>query len=342
MSIPVPPRVVRRVFCHPIQAVLALATLLVLGIATGLALVIQLPGRRRRLVRVLIMLAAAVAADLSVIVGAWRLWLTHRLGRRSTELWQTDHVELIGRVLHRVEQTAERVAGLRLNVTVDPSLADESAPLLVLARHAGVGDSPLIAYLLTYRLGRVPRVLLKRFLLWDAAIDLVLGRLGAHFLPPRRVGSAERERGLQDFVAATGAGDALLLFPEGRNWTPSRWRAQVAEAGEDEADWMRAHPAVLPPRAGGAARLLDIRPGLRCVLAAQRGLEGLHSVRSIWSGVPLRQPVEVTLSLVRPPSSSALQPWLLEQWAQIDEWTREQWTQVISASDDPTGAPSPT
>lgn len=340
MSIPVPPRIVRRTICHPIQVVLAIATLLALAACTGVALILQSLGKRRRFVRVLIMLAAAVAADLSVVVGAWRLWLVHRIGRRPADRWQADHVDLVGRVLHRVEQTAERVAGLRLNVTVDPALVDEPAPLLVLARHAGVGDSPLIAYLLTYRLGRVPRVLLKRFLLWDAAIDLVLGRLGAHFLPPRRVGADERDRGLRDFVAATEPGDALLLFPEGRNWTPPRWRAQVAKATGDEADWMRAHPAVLPPRSGGAARLLAIRPGLRCVLAAQRGLEGLHSVRSIWSSVPLRQPVEVTLSLIQPPSPSALQPWLLDQWAQVDEWTRERWTQVTTASGDATAAPS--
>ncbi|RNI17730.1 1-acyl-sn-glycerol-3-phosphate acyltransferase [Flexivirga caeni] len=342
MTIPVPPRIVRRVICHPLQIVLGVAALLVLSIATGIAFVIQLPGRRRRLVRVLAMLTATVLADLTIILGAWRLWCAHRVRRRRAETWEHDHVELIGRTLHRVVRVAERVAGLRLVVTIDPQLPDEPAPLLVLSRHAGLGDSPLIAYLLTHELGRVPRVLLKRFLLWDAAVDLVLGRLGAYFLPPQRVSPEERDARLREFADQSRDRDALLLFPEGRNWTPHRWRAQLAECSGAEADWIRAHPAVLPPRAGGASRVLELRPDVCTAVAAQRGLDPLHSVRSIWAHLPLREPVEVTVRRADPPAPGDVEPWLFDMWGCIDDWTRARRPATDGlASDDPTGAVFP-
>ena len=49
-----------------------------------------------------------------------------------------------------------------------------------------------------------------------------------------------------------------MIFPEGANWTPSRWRRgirrlELADRG-DLADRAREMPNVLPPRPGGALR----------------------------------------------------------------------------------------
>nr|WP_246242690.1 1-acyl-sn-glycerol-3-phosphate acyltransferase [Flexivirga aerilata] len=212
---------------------------------------------------------------------------------------------------------------IRLLIDIDPRTRTYDAGLLVLSRHAGLGDSPLIAYVLTHHLRREPRVLLKRFLLWDAAVDLVLTRLDAHFLPSRRVDREESSRRLVEFAQSIDADDdALLLFPEGRNWTPARWEAQLAQASDDEARWMRQHPSVLPPRSGGLRRLLAARPGLPLVVAAHRGLEGFNSVRTIWQGVPLDGTVEVRLRMHPAPPDDQTHQWLHDRWGEIDAWDR--------------------
>ncbi|WP_211841603.1 1-acyl-sn-glycerol-3-phosphate acyltransferase [Rudaeicoccus suwonensis] len=333
-----PPRIVRRVLLHPIQMIVGMVLLVVLLVASLVTSLLELPTARKRLTRVLLTMATVIGVDLSVVAGAWWLWLRAAVRDRSrpggSEGWRSDHVALLGRALSRAVACTERILRLRLNVDIDDAVQTHTGPLLVLTRHGGVGDSPLVAMLITTRLHRAPRVVLKRWLQWDAAIDLVLGRLGAYFLPSHRMSQDRREAELAAFARGINRDDdAVLLFPEGRNWTPDRWKDAVADADGDEATWMRTHPTVLPPHAGGASLFLQESPDLQVVIAAHRGLELLNSVSTVWRGIPLTEPVQIRLRTSNAPTDhDALEQWLRVRWAAIDRWTR-------AGSDESTGEP---
>ena len=69
----------------------------------------------------------------------------------------------------------------------------DGGPLLVLARHAGPGDSFALVELLLSRYGRRPRIVLKEDLLWDPGLDVLLSRLVG--LLPARAGRRRRGTG---------------------------------------------------------------------------------------------------------------------------------------------------
>ncbi|WP_392426243.1 1-acyl-sn-glycerol-3-phosphate acyltransferase [Barrientosiimonas humi] len=335
MSVPVPPLVVRRVLRDPLWPVLLGALALLLGLLALPLLVLEPWRRRNRALRLVRLAVAGIAADLGILLGCWWLWLRHPPWRRDPVAWREQHTALLDRRLTTVLQVAERTVGLQLRTDIPPVVARTPHPLLVLSRHIGSGDSLLVAYLVAHTFGRTPRVMLKRFLLWDAAADLLLNRLGSYFLPPRRVNVAERDRRLEAFARSLDAHDALILFPEGGNWSPRRHAASIewAEQNGNPAlqEWIRDHPRVLVPRAKGTQQMLEDSPDLVPVIIAHHGLDRTGSLGQIWRAVPLAHPVDVVVRVVDRPRSSDLEVvdlWLREHWSQIDRWAGELATAV--------------
>ncbi len=74
-------------------------------------------------------------------------------------------------------------------------------------------------------------------------------------LPPRLV---------RRLAAGLDHRGALVIFPEGGNWTPVRWRRAVArlrrQRRHDLAERAVAMPNVLPPRVGGALAAIAACP----------------------------------------------------------------------------------
>ena len=54
-----------------------------------------------------------------------------------------------------------------------------------MSRHAGPGDSMLLVDALANGYLRRPRIVLKDFLQWDPAVDVILNRLPTSFVPHR-------------------------------------------------------------------------------------------------------------------------------------------------------------
>ncbi|REF30892.1 1-acyl-sn-glycerol-3-phosphate acyltransferase [Calidifontibacter indicus] len=192
--------------------------------------------------------------------------------RRDEQEWQARHVLVLGQELHRFVLAADRLVSLDLRVKVPT--ADPSRPVLLLARHAGPGDSLLMAYVITHDLLRIPRIVLKRALLWDPAMDLCLARLDAYFIGPG-LPREERDRQLREFAEHVQVGDATLLFPKGRNWTPGRHAEEFSEAVEDgeleRAHWLKRNPRVLSPRSTVVRRMLAARPDSQVMIAGPPG-----------------------------------------------------------------------
>ena len=115
-------------------------------------------------------------------------------------------------------------------------------------------------------------------------------RAAAVLLHPTRrrqgAGAARRAR-----PARCAADDAILLFPEGGNWTPGRHSRAIArllhsgrrQAAADAAE----NRNVLPPQPTGMLACLAGRPDLTVAVVAHTGLEDLVSPALIWRALPV-------------------------------------------------------
>ncbi|HLH46499.1 MAG TPA: 1-acyl-sn-glycerol-3-phosphate acyltransferase [Acidimicrobiales bacterium] len=329
--VPIPPRRLRRAL-SPITV--GLVVLLALGCAVG-AVVGLVPAafRRTRLLRFTAFGCAYCVIELMALGAAGFAWLrrphagSFQVG--SDEAWTAANRRILATALRRILAVGRSLVGFEvvLAAAPEPEQLTAPAPLLVLARHAGPGDSFALAHLLLNRYGRGVRIVLKEALVVDPALDVLLHRLGSCFLP---AGADDREERMADTARRVGPGDTLLLFPEGSNWTPGRrLRAihRLRSGGQQRAARAAAlMEHVLPPRPAGLDAVLSSRPDLAVVVVAHAGLDELVTPRAIWAAVPFRQPMTVRAWPVPPPPppGPARRDWLEAEWAVVDEWVAGQ------------------
>lgn len=322
----VPPRVVRR----PLQVVtvLVVGALVVCTLPVTVplaALAALLPPVRSRALRVLAYAVVGVALELLGLLAAGALWLVGRAGDVAL------HYEVLRALLDEAVRFARLLLGLRL-VTDDLgwSPLDDGVPgstnaMLVLSRHAGPGDSLLLVQTLLDRDHlRRPRVVLKELLRLDPLVDLYLGRTPSAFLPP----GGDTEHLVGALAGGLGREDALLIFPEGGNFTVGRRLSAIASLRrrglEDAARRAELLRNVLPPRPAGVAAALAAAPGADVVFVAHAGLDHLTGPVEVWRGLPLRTPVRLRWEFVPaaavPRSREAQIDWLFATWAGMDAW----------------------
>ena len=166
----------------------------------------------------------------------------------------------------------------------------DDRPRLVLSRHAGPGDSFLLVREILSWTGRRPRIVLKDTLQVDPIIDVLLGRLPVAFIDPNPTDPEAATRAIEELAAGMGPDDALLIFPEGGNFTEGRRSTRIDRlraAGHDEAaDRAERMQHVLAPRPGGVRRVLLAQPGADVVVVAHTGLDRLTDMRTIWREIP--------------------------------------------------------
>jgi 1-acyl-sn-glycerol-3-phosphate acyltransferase len=333
----VPPRWVRRVLIAPILPVVTVLFLLVLPIA-GPAVAFAsryLPGRLGPL-RLLWLLFIWLVRESIGVLALFGLWLISGFGWRLEQPWfRRQHVHLISWYLWGLIGTAQRSLGLRIvteespgALVVEPHRA--SRPLLVFSRHAGAGDSFLLAHELVNTYGRTPSIVLQESLQLDPCIDIVLNRLPNRFIPRKPAPGAGVVESIGALAHELTADGALILFPEGGNFTERRRRRAIERLEEmglvDQAVRARALTCVLPPRPGGALAALDAAPGADVVFVAHTGLERLSSARQILDGIPMEHSVRMAWWLVPadevPAGETERIAWLFDWWEQIDAWIR--------------------
>ncbi|WP_051965749.1 hypothetical protein [Kitasatospora mediocidica] len=124
--------------------------------------------------------------------------------------------------------------------------------------------------------------------------------------------------------------DALVLFPEGGNFTERRRRRAIRWLRHHGEHRRAAHAAldryVLPPRTAGTLAALAAAPGADVVFVAHTGLDGIDSLATAWNGIPLRHRVHAHWWRVPaadlPTDEDARTLWLLDQWDRVDDWVR--------------------
>ena len=201
--------------------------------------------------------------------------------------------------------------------------------MVVMSRHAGPGDSLLLLHTLVNRDHlRRPRVVLKDVLQMDPLVDVYLNRLPNHFVAGGPGAGDAAAEAIADLARDLGEEDALLIFPEGANFTPRRrFRAiqRLRDRGLVQAvRQAEAMQHVLPPHPSGVTAALQAAPHADVVLVAHTGLEHLSTVRDVWRGLPMDKTLHLRWWFVPaaevPREEGQLIEWLYEWWATIDRW----------------------
>jgi len=346
-----PPRLIRRLALAPLVVVIAagLAALMplvaLLSAAANAVRRRTRPGhlRRSRALRVACLALAWSAGETAALTVLLCLWIASGFGGRlDTEPYQARHYAVMRRFLELIYRVAEQACGLRVDVTGPPAgdldgLADR--PLIVLSRHAGPGDSLLLVHHLLGACGRRPRVVMKATLQLDPSVDIVANRVPNAFIRRAtrgRAGGAGRPHTeqIRRLAAGLDSRGALIIFPEGGNWTPQRWRRAIdrlQRQGHDQrASQAAAMPNVLPPRPGGTLAALAACPAADVIFVAHTGLDQLVSVRDVWRS--LRTDMEIRArwwrvrsdEVPRAVGRDAQVRWLYDWWERVDGWITEQ------------------
>jgi 1-acyl-sn-glycerol-3-phosphate acyltransferase len=338
-----PPRLIRRLVLAPLVVVIAVALVVLFPLLAVVAAVFGLvakarPGRMRGL-RLLWFSVVWLAAETVALFTCLGLWVASGFGGRlATEPYQIRHYAVMRWFLALVYRSATQSFGLRIEIDEPDLTAEEQAarlarPVIILSRHAGPGDSVLIVHELLTRYGRRPRVVMKATLQLDPILDVVANRLPNVFISRRddaRHSSIEQIERLASGLTQSGA---LVIFPEGGNWTPGRWKRGIQRlelrGRRDLAARARQMPNLLPPKPGGALAAIGAAPGADVIFVAHAGLDGLVSVGDVWRDLPIGQVVQARWwriphdEVPRDASHEAQVKWLYDWWQLIDGWISE-------------------
>ena len=241
------------------------------------------------------------------------------------------HYRLLGLMLRIVVRSAEITFKLRVvegGERASTSVEGRTRSILVFSRHAGPGDSFLLMNGLVNGYRRDPRIVLKEFLQWDPAVDVILNRLPTAFVPAGRKGGDTLVSAIDDLARTMDRDDAFVIFPEGANYTEGRRARAIQKLHDigrpDLAERAEKLKQTLPPRSLGVMTALAAAPVPSDVFfIGHAGLETFITAADIWRAMPMDTEVEVRIWHYRAediPPPEAQEDWLYDVWAEIDRW----------------------
>ena len=334
-----PPWWVRRLLLVPLAFAFAALALITAPVTIPVAALAGLltPRSHRRVLRVLIVVGGYLVAEAIMLVALAWLWLRAGFGTRiRNPVNERRHYVLVRAFLLGLFALVTRV--LRVTVRVDGPAPEayQDRPLIVFCRHAGPGDSFLLVHALLDWYDREPRIVLKDTLQWDPAIDIVLNRLPNRFIRSGSPGrptadqpdQAPAEQVIGELSRRLDGNDALVLFPEGGNFTARR-RGRAIQRLRRKGLMVEAKKAekmrnVLPPRPAGVLAVLENADQADVVWVAHTGTDHLLSVADVWAALPMD--IEILMRWWHVPSGGVpVEPqaqieWLYEWWKRIDDW----------------------
>jgi 1-acyl-sn-glycerol-3-phosphate acyltransferase len=203
-------------------------------------------------------------------------------------------------------------------------------PVLVFSRHAGPGDTFLILDRLLSRFNRHTSVVLKGTWALEPSVDLL-----AHRLPHAMLDTDDRDEAagqIERVASELGRRGALLLFPEGGNFTPER-RRKVLDSLRRKGRRRAAARAqemsnVLPPRPTGALAAIRGNPEADVIFASHTGLGLAAYPGELWRDIPIGRTLRTRMWHVPasevPSDSDEQVAWLNRWWRRIDDWIEAQ------------------
>lgn len=318
----VPPTLVRRLLVAPLVAVAELVSIVASPLLAVVALIASPFTGGWRPLRLLAIAVGYAARHLGCTAACFALWLASGFGRSAgSPRFERAHYAVLRWFVGGVYRSVTRWA--RVTVEVAGSEALPERPVVVLSRHAGEGDSLLVLHELMCRHRRRPRVVLHHALRMDPLIDVLGRRLPNRFIDPRG-GDAEAEIAAMSRDLAPD--EAVLIFPEGGNFSPARRRRgieRLEQAGHhEEAALAREMEHVAAPRPGGALAALEAAPDADVVFIGHSGVP--VGFAELWRQLPARQTVQLRTWRVSgseiPASRDAQIDWLFGWWRTLDDW----------------------
>ncbi len=328
-----PPRWIRRIVLGP--AVIAATVALIVSlpvVAIGAAFASRyVPGRWRPLRLAWFLLVWLIFESITVMA-LFVLWVASGFGwKLRSEGFRSAHYALMAWFLRRVVGSARFTFGLAFEGDRVGEGDVVGRPVILMARHAGPGDSLLLVDAVMNRFQHRPRVVLKEALQWDPVIDIALNRLPSRFVAPGGRGGSDAVDAIADLAATMTSRDALVIFPEGGNFTASR-RLRAIEhldtAGLNVfADRSRAMEFLLPPKPRGVVAAITNAPPAVVGLVGHVGLDDMSTLSDIWSGLKMDRTVYTRIWLTPTEDLPADRPgrelWLYDRWHDMDGWIRE-------------------
>ena len=318
---------IRRALVAPLILAIELALLVLAPVLAVASAVLSLFFGGRRPVRVLALMLAWASTHIAS-VGACVVLAGG--GHR-------EHYGVMRWFVGTISRTALRVARVRVEVRDSAAAVDVLAarerPVIALSIHSGEGDSLLVLDLLLRHFRRNPRIVMHQALALDPLIDMLGNRLPNRFVDPRG-GDIEVE--IAAMSRDLGAHDAVLIFPEGGNFTPERRLAGIQRllkrGHHEQAEQAEAMAHLSAPRPGGALAALESAPDADVVFMAHHGFpEGFGAA---WRELPHPTPILVQMWHVPageiPAGTDARIDWLFGWWASLDTWVGAQRSQACS------------
>ncbi len=325
-----PPKLVRRLVLTPLMLVLT-AVFVLLSPLVALLAVLASPflGNWRPLRLLWISLSYLIRDALSTLAFVG-LWVASGFGRYAgAPSFQRAHYAVLRWFMGGLVNSGLRAVRSSVEITsysdAEEALRDRRRPVLVFCRHAGAGDSFLLVHELLNRYGRRPRIVMKALLQWDPFIDQFGNRLPNRFVAG---GGQELVDGIGTLAEGLDPDGALLIFPEGGNFTEDR-RCRTIERLErdghaDAAERARKMDNLMAPRPGGALAATAGAPDADVVFIAHTGLPDPRSTGDLLRLVPLDHPVELGMWHVpaaEVPSEREEQiDWLFTWWCRLDSF----------------------
>jgi hypothetical protein len=323
-----PPKPLRHVVLVPLGFVVCV--LLVVGAPLWFlvaAAVDLFSDRRMPTLRIVAFAVAWALYDVMGLLALFGLWLASGMGLRlGSARMQGAHYGLMRFWIAGVSWAARRL--FRLQIRMEDLPERRPGPVLVFSRHAGPGNSLMLVGVLMLGYQRRPRIVMLEKLQLEPFFDVIGNRVPNRFI---RHDPARRERSLAEIAELAGGGgeaDAFVLFPEGRDFTPTLRQRAIASlrrrGHEDEARKAERMERVLPPRSSGVMAAVEAAPEADVVFVAHTVLEDVGSFRDLRSRGPLDRPVLARYWRIPaaevPREEEVLVPWLYEWWARIDAW----------------------
>ena len=344
--IPPPAKPIRRLVIAPgmVLGVLLLTFTLPL-ILIGAAFISRYVPGKWRILRIVWFLFLYLLVEAAALAMLFALWILSGFGWKiGTPTFIDAHYGLLAWMLRRIVASAKFTFKLNVVAEGDPPRTVSAArnPILVLSRHAGPGDSMLLMDGLANQFQRQPRIVMKEFLQWDPAIDVMLNRLPSAFVPIKKSKDAVVET-IAEIAESMDENDAFVIFPEGANYTETRYKRSIEklrEMGRPElAERATELKNTLPPRSKGVVTALAHAPANSDVFfVGHAGLETFVTPGDIWRGIPTDTNVAVKVwyypaDKIPPPEEQ--ESWLFDVWAEIDDWITDRLVVTEEPFDDP-------
>lgn len=330
-----PPRWLRRLLIDPALVILTVLAFVSLPVWIIVAAFVSryVPGNWR-ILRIIWFLFLYLLVDAAALVVMFVLWVLSGFGWKSEgPFFQKVHYRLLALMLAIVIRTAKRTFKLVIREVGPPPTTGQqrTRPALVLSRHAGPGDSMLLMDALCNVYHREPRIVLKDFLQWDPAVDVILNRLPASFVPAGRKAGDAVVAAIGKLAETMHIDDAFVIFPEGANYTVGRAERAIQKLHEigrpDLAERAEMLKSTLPPKPKGVMTALEMAPlGSDVFFVGHAGLEGFVTAGDIWRAMPMDTEVVVKIwhfPAEQVPGPAEQEAWLYDRWAEIDGWINQ-------------------